>query len=113
MMERGYGKIINVSSLAAFGTRVSGTTLYAAIKAGVNILTKRMALELSPHGINVNCVAPGFILTDMNREAAESRREKIRANTLLRRNGKPEEVDYPILFFVSDEASFITGRYAQ
>ena len=114
MQERGYGKIINVSSLAALGTAVDGTTAYAAIKAGVGILTKRMAYEFGPAGILVNCVAPGFILTDMNQAGdpaeVEPRLEKMREKTLLKRNGEPEEIAYTILFLASDEASFTTGQ---
>src|SRR5208282_1744739 len=72
--ERRYGRIVNISSIAAIGTALPGTSFYAATKAEVAILTKRFALELGPHGITVNAVAPGFVKTEMatrNRTAEE------------------------------------------
>ena len=115
MMKHGYGKIVNVSSIAALATTVANTTAYATTKAAVNVLTKRMAFELSPHGINVNSVAPGFILTDMTRrqgerKAMEERFARTREKTLLKRNGEPEDIAHVILFLSTDEASFITGQ---
>ena len=114
MIERGYGKIVNVSSIAALATAVADTTAYSTTKAAVNVLTKRMAFELSPHGINVNSVAPGFTLTDMTRqgepEAIEARFAGMREKTLLKRNGEPEDIANAILFLSTDEASFITGQ---
>src|ERR1035441_7306201 len=65
MKLRRFGRIVNLTSVAAHGTALSGTTFYAATKAAVITLTRRFALELGPHGITVNAVAPGFIPTDM------------------------------------------------
>ena len=114
MMKHGYGKIVNVSSIAALATTVADMTAYATTKAAVNVLTKRMAFELSPHGINVNSVAPGFTLTDMTRQgerkAIEERFARTREKTLLKRNGEPEDIAHVILFLSTDEASFITGQ---
>jgi NAD(P)-dependent dehydrogenase (short-subunit alcohol dehydrogenase family) len=67
MRQRRYGRIVNVSSIAALGTGLPGNAFYAATKAEVAILTKRFAMELGPHGITVNAVAPGFVRTDLTR----------------------------------------------
>ena len=68
MKERGYGRIVNISSIAGHGTSLAGNTFYAATKAAVSVLTRRFAMELGPHGITVNAVAPGFILTELVKE---------------------------------------------
>ena len=65
MRQRRYGRIVNVSSIAALGTGLPGNAFYAATKAEVAILTKRFAMELGPHHITVNAVAPGFVRTDL------------------------------------------------
>jgi NAD(P)-dependent dehydrogenase (short-subunit alcohol dehydrogenase family) len=65
MRARRYGRTVNVSSIAAIGTALAGNAFYAATKAEVVILTRRFAMELGPHGITVNAVAPGFVRTDM------------------------------------------------
>ena len=70
MMDRGYGRIVNIASNAAIGTTLSGTAFYAATKAEVLILTKRFALELGRSGITVNTVCPGWVVTDMTRGSA-------------------------------------------
>jgi NAD(P)-dependent dehydrogenase (short-subunit alcohol dehydrogenase family) len=67
MRQRRYGRIVNVSSIAALGTGLPGNAFYAATKAEVAILTKRFAMELGPHGITVNAVVPGFVRTDLTR----------------------------------------------
>ena len=71
MRERRYGRIVNITSIAAHGTSLPGTTFYAATKAAVITLTRRFAMELGAHGITVNAVAPGFFPTDMSRRNAE------------------------------------------
>ena len=90
MKARGFGRIVNVASIAALGTAMAGTTFYAATKAAVVVLTRRFALELGPHGITVNAIAPGFVLTDM---AAAGRTEAdfaaIAARTMVRRMAGP------------------------
>ena len=65
MRARRYGRIVNVSSVAAIGTALPGNAFYAAAKAEVVILTRRFAMELGPHGVTVNAVAPGFVRTEM------------------------------------------------
>jgi 3-oxoacyl-[acyl-carrier protein] reductase len=115
MIERSYGKVVNISSVAGIGTASPDDYLYSTTKAAVNILTKRLALELGQHGINVNAIAPGLIWTDMgmdsrSREEQERRIELYTRISMLQRIGKPEEIANVILFLSSDEASFITGQ---
>ncbi len=115
MTKKRYGKIVNVASIAGIGTALAGTTLYAATKAAAIALTKRFAFELGPYGINVNAVAPGHILTDMtlvgrSPDEVKERSRYFEEHTMLRREGKPEDIANTILFLASDEASFITGQ---
>ncbi len=112
MVEQGKGgAIVNMaSSNGHVGER--GLAAYNASKAGVVLLTKTMAIELAPHNIRVNCVSPGFILTDLVREAGmdeESIREYV-AKIPLGRHGRPEEVANVFAFLASDEASFMAGE---
>ena len=108
MMHRHGGAIVTVSSM--WGLRgASCEAAYAASKAAVVSLTKSLARELGPNGVRVNCVAPGFIDTDMNAEVdAEGRIEVVRA-TPLGRIGKPEEVAKAVYFLATEDASFING----
>ena len=115
MIERKYGRIINLSSIAAIGTAYPGTTLYAATKGAVEILTKRFALELGPSGISVNAVLPGFILTDMVSEGHTPEEMKdavasVSEKAMLRRAGEPEDIARIVSFLASEESSFITGQ---
>jgi 3-oxoacyl-[acyl-carrier protein] reductase len=108
MIEHGGGKIANVSSIAAIGTALHGSTTYAATKAAVLALTRRFALELGPHQINVNAVCPGLINTAM--AAAGGSQDYFIEHSVLGRTGQPEEIAEPLVFLCSDEASFITGQ---
>jgi 3-oxoacyl-[acyl-carrier protein] reductase len=115
MKQRGYGRIVNLTSVAAHGTSLSGTTFYSATKAAVIALTRRFALELGPHGITVNAVAPGFIPTDMvtdGRSAAEAHAavDAMAARAMVRRTGLPEDIANAVAFLVSPESSFITAQ---
>ena len=115
MIQRSYGKIVNVASNSAYGIAVWGETAYAASKAGVMQLTKTAAFELGKYGINVNCVAPGAIDTDMlkgdmtDQEYIELINAK-KAASSLGIIGKPEDVANAVLFFASDDSQFITGK---
>ena len=111
MIRRGYGKIINLSSTAGMGSTAPNTTPYAVSKAAIIGLTKRVALDLRSHGINVNAICPGFIRTDMIGSALPAEViEAIVNRTLLSRLGEPDDVAAAVLFLASDEASYITAQ---
>ena len=114
MIERRCGRIVNIASIAGFGTALADTTPYAATKAAVITLTKRFALELGPHGITVNAISPGFIRTDMATAMAggdtEAMLDAVARKAMLRRVGLPEDIAYAVLFLASDEASFISAQ---
>ncbi len=103
------GKIINVSSVWGI-TGGSCEVIYSASKAAVIGFTKALAKELAPSGICVNCVAPGFIETDMNSHLAKADIEAFCEDIPLGRTGKAEEVAKSIYFLASSDASYITGQ---
>lgn len=115
MKDRGFGRIVNILSAAGFGTAVNGTTFYAATKAALSMLTRRLAMELGPYGVTVNAVAPGFVPTEMSLagsegDAVRKRIEFFASRTMLRRVGSPEDIAHAVEFLVSPEASFITAQ---
>ena len=111
MQKRKSGNIIMISSMASrYG--IPKVLAYTASKSAVEGMTRALAVELSPVGIRVNCIAPGFIKTDMSDKAFDSdpaRREKVLSRTPLRKLGDPEDVANAVLFLVSDAAKYITG----
>lgn len=109
MMKQRYGRIINISSVVGVLGN-AGQANYVAAKAGVIGLTKSSARELASRGITVNCVAPGFIDTDMTKELSEDLRGKLIADIPLARLGQPEEIAKVVAFLASDSASYMTGQ---
>ena len=87
-----------------------GMAPYSAAKAGVIGFTKSLAKELGPHGINVNCVSPGPIATQLLLRHGEETVKKLESFTYLKRLGKPEEIANAVVFLASDEASYVTGQ---
>ncbi|MBL7078987.1 3-oxoacyl-ACP reductase FabG [Candidatus Bathyarchaeota archaeon] len=115
MIERNYGKIVNISSNSGFGIAMPGDNSYAVSKAGVIQLTKSSAFELGRHNINVNCVAPGAVDTVMLRgNRSDDEYEKVlegrRDASSLGMTGTPEDIANAVLFFASDESRYITGK---
>lgn len=115
MKNRSYGRIVNLSSIASHGTSLPGYAFYAATKAAVSLLTRRFAAELGPHGITVNAVAPGFILTDMVKEGRTEQEyndvvSKISERSMVGRAGQPEDIANAVAFLGAPESSFVTAQ---
>ena len=109
MLERGWGRIINVASIAAKLGDITSAPGYGPSKAGQVALTKTLARELAPKGITVNAVAPHAIETEMSAQWSDEMRQRVIAGVPMGRLGKPEEVAAAVAFLASDEAGFITG----
>lgn len=108
MIERGSGRIVNISSVIGETGNV-GQANYAASKAGLFGFTKSLALEMAQRGITVNCVAPGFIETEMVAAIPEAALAKVVEKIPQRRLGRPEEVARVVRFLLEDESNYITG----
>jgi 3-oxoacyl-[acyl-carrier protein] reductase len=109
MTKARWGRIVNVSSVvASMGN--AGQTNYAASKAGMEGFSRSLAREIGSRGITVNCVAPGFIDTDMTRELPEANRAKLLEQIALGRLGDATEVAAVVAFLVSDAAAYVTGE---
>lgn len=110
MKEQGWGRIVNVASSSVF-TGVTGRAHYVAAKAGVIGLGRTLALELGPHGITVNAVAPGLTMTAPIRDSMTAERiERSREGRALERDQEPEDVAGPVFFLASPEAAFVSGQ---
>lgn len=111
MLEKGQGNIINISSMAAqYG--LPKVIAYTASKTAIEGMTRAMAVELSPRGIRVNCIAPGFIATDMSERALngdEERKQKVLSRTPLGKLGEPADIGEAALFLASERAKYLTG----
>ena len=115
MIEKGSGSIINISSMASqYG--LPKVIAYSASKGAIEAMTRAMAVELSPKGIRVNCIAPGFIATDMSAKALNSdkeRKDRVLARTPMGTLGSPSDIGDAALFLASSSSSFITGIVMQ
>jgi NAD(P)-dependent dehydrogenase (short-subunit alcohol dehydrogenase family) len=111
MLPHGSGNIINISSMASqYG--IPKVIAYSASKSAIEGMTRAMAVELSPMGILVNCIAPGFIATDMSAKALNGdaeRKQKVFSRTPLGRLGDPADIGDAALFLASDQAKYLTG----
>jgi NAD(P)-dependent dehydrogenase (short-subunit alcohol dehydrogenase family) len=109
MISRGYGRIINISSVIGERGNI-GQANYAASKSGLFGLSMSLALESANKGITVNCVAPGFIETDMTAAVPAEIMQRVIEGIPVRRLGQPEEVARVVLFLAEPESSYITGQ---
>lgn len=109
MMKRRSGRIINISSVVGT-TGNPGQTNYCAAKAGLVGFTKALAKEIAARGITVNCVAPGFIDTDMTKSLTDDQKQAIFSNIPAARLGQPEEIAAAVVFLASPGAAYITGE---
>ena len=110
MLERGYGRIINIASLSSYVALLE-VTAYVASKAAVAGLTKSLAIEWGPRGVNVNAIAPGVFRTPLNTALLDSPRgQELLLRTPLKRFGKVEELAGAAVFLASEAASFVNGE---
>jgi 3-oxoacyl-[acyl-carrier protein] reductase len=109
MMGNRFGRIVNMSSVAADFSN-PGQANYAASKAGIEGFSRCLATEYAKRGITVNCVAPGFIETDMTSAVVSAAGDKIKSSIPVKRLGRPEDIAHAVLFLASEESSYITGQ---
>jgi NAD(P)-dependent dehydrogenase (short-subunit alcohol dehydrogenase family) len=115
MKRQGSGRIVNLSSVAARGDSPRSSAAYAAAKAGIRALTRKLAIELGPHGITCNAVAPSMTLSErierrMWRQRSPEEQKAIIESVPLKRVATPEDQAKVILFLASDEAGFVSGQ---
>jgi 3-oxoacyl-[acyl-carrier protein] reductase len=108
MVRARFGRIVNITSVVAeIGN--AGQTNYAAAKAGIQGFTRSLAREIASRNITVNCIAPGFIDTDMTRGLDESVRSQLLEQVPAKRLGQPEDVAAAVVFLAGEDAGYITG----
>lgn len=111
MVKQGHGSIVMISSMASqYG--IPKVVAYSASKSAVEGMTRALAVELSPHGVRVNCIAPGFIATDMSAKALDNdpeRKQKVMSRTPMGRMGAPADIGHAVVYLCSDEANYVTG----
>lgn len=115
MRAAGYGRIVNIASIAGHGTAAPGYAFYGATKASVSLLTRRFALELAPAGITVNAIAPGFVLTELTssgltRTELDALLERMKSRSMVGRIGQPEDIANAVAFLAQRESGFVTGQ---
>jgi 3-oxoacyl-[acyl-carrier protein] reductase len=115
MKQRRWGRIINISSAAGLGVSKTGIQAYTSAKAGVIGLTRQLAHELGPYGITVNCIAPGFILSNPTTQVQwegygpDGQRQLVEG-IAMRRLGTPDDIANGVQFFASPQSSWVTGQ---
>jgi 3-oxoacyl-[acyl-carrier protein] reductase len=109
MMKNRYGRIINISSVVGHSGN-AGQTNYTAAKAGMSGFTKSLAQEVGARGITVNCVAPGFIDTEMTRSLPEEYKNQLISKIPLGKLGSPNDIANAVAFLASENANYITGE---
>jgi len=109
MVKQQYGRVVNIASIAGRQPRPMAVT-YSAAKAGVIAITRSLAVAMAPYNVRVNCIAPALIETELLRQNTPELLGPILKQTTLGRYCKPEEIAAAVLFFASDEASYIVGQ---
>lgn len=115
MKKRGYGRIVNISSGAGRSVSLTGVQAYTTAKAGQIGFSRQMAHELGPHGITVNCICPGFVLSNPTTQAqwdgyGEEGQRALLERIATRRTGTPDDIARGVEFFVSPDASWVSGQ---
>jgi 3-oxoacyl-[acyl-carrier protein] reductase len=110
MRQRRYGNVITMSSAAARRPTPQSPVAYAAAKAGIEVLSKELAVQAGPDGVRVNCLAPETILTERNhQQIPEAMQDQLRLVHPLQRLGTPDDVAHAALFLASDHSSWVSG----
>ncbi len=109
MMKQRYGRIVNITSVVGASGN-PGQANYAAAKAGLAGMTRALARELGSRGVTVNCVAPGFIRTDMTAELSEEQHKALQTQIPLGHMGQPSDIAKAVAYLASDDAGYVTGQ---